>query len=393
VKEPGVAFSSTTASVILDAIRGLAALIVCVEHWRNLLFVDYRQLLHHKLALLVPYVVTDAGHQAVIIFFVLSGYLISGSIFRAIQNGQWSWERYMTHRLVLLWLVLVPALVLGLLWDSLGVALNRSPALYAGLVANHLTTGVAHTLNAPCFFGNLFFLQTIVTPAFGSNGALWSLANEFWYYLLFPLALCASRKEYKPLTRLCFAGLFVGCALFVGKTILLYFPIWLLGVLLWALPSVRLSSAVRYIAAGIYAITFFALTKLPWVGRITSDYVLAVLTFLMIWMMFSASERAREGRCERLARNSASMSYTLYLVHTPILMLLVSILAGDGRWHPGLVSISLALAVLLVTLVYAWAVAACTEFRTDPVRRWIENRLSFGSRRQPVLAASQTAST
>ena len=38
---------------------------------------------------------------------------------------------------------------------------------------------------------NAFFLQTIVGPTFGSNGPLWSLAYEWWYYVLFPLALGA----------------------------------------------------------------------------------------------------------------------------------------------------------------------------------------------------------
>jgi hypothetical protein len=38
---------------------------------------------------------------------------------------------------------------------------------------------------------NAFFLQTIAGPTFGSNGPLWSLAYEWWYYVLFPLVLAA----------------------------------------------------------------------------------------------------------------------------------------------------------------------------------------------------------
>ena len=44
-------------------------------------------------------------------------------------------------------------------------------------------------------FSNIFFLQGIYTPTFGTDGALWSLANEFWYYLLFPLGLIALRSR------------------------------------------------------------------------------------------------------------------------------------------------------------------------------------------------------
>jgi len=43
---------------------------------------------------------------------------------------------------------------------------------------------------------NVFFLQTITVPVYGSNSPLWSLANEFWYYLLFPLLLLAPQRGW-----------------------------------------------------------------------------------------------------------------------------------------------------------------------------------------------------
>jgi hypothetical protein len=39
-----------------------------------------------------------------------------------------------------------------------------------------------HSLIA--FLGNFAFLQTICVPIFGTNGPMWSLANEFWYYII-----------------------------------------------------------------------------------------------------------------------------------------------------------------------------------------------------------------
>jgi peptidoglycan/LPS O-acetylase OafA/YrhL len=47
---------------------------------------------------------------------------------------------------------------------------------------------LAPNYTATTFVGNLAFLQTIAVPIFGTNGPMWSLANEFWYYLIFPLA-------------------------------------------------------------------------------------------------------------------------------------------------------------------------------------------------------------
>ena len=72
--------------------------------------------------------------------------------------------------------------------------------------------------------GNLFFLQTIFVPPFGSNAPLWSLSFEFWYYLLFPLCLFAlSRGNQVVSGRFC-ALAAVAVAALVGRNIMLSFP-------------------------------------------------------------------------------------------------------------------------------------------------------------------------
>src|ERR1700742_1036888 len=119
-----IPFTKTYASVFLDLLRGVAALLVCLFHWRYLLFVDYSQITAYRVPLKYFYLVTSTSRQAVIVFFVLSGYLISSSIFRLERRAAWSWRLYLTHRLVRLWIVLFPALLLGFLWDSMGVHLH-----------------------------------------------------------------------------------------------------------------------------------------------------------------------------------------------------------------------------------------------------------------------------
>src|ERR1700722_6088811 len=104
-------FQSTVASVLLDALRGVAALLVCIDHWRYLLFIDYPQLTFHRKLLFLPYAMCTMGHQAVVVFFVLSGYLVGGHVLRARETGRWSWSVYLIQRGVRLWPVLVPAVV------------------------------------------------------------------------------------------------------------------------------------------------------------------------------------------------------------------------------------------------------------------------------------------
>ncbi|WP_157178407.1 acyltransferase family protein [Terriglobus roseus] len=120
---------------------------------------DYRTLpqgLRHLL--LIPYALSAGGHRSVVLFFVLSGYLIAGSILRSAERGPWNWRDYALRRLVRLWIVLIPGLLLCAAWDGLGMALHRAPLLYAGANGNHLMQNVAAARTWPIFFGNLFFL-------------------------------------------------------------------------------------------------------------------------------------------------------------------------------------------------------------------------------------------
>src|SRR5580692_6870518 len=102
-------------------VRGLAAIAVLVSHWRNFFLLDWQGLPHHTPLLAVLYFVTGFGHEAVIIFFVLSGYLIGGHVVQACRRNRWSWKRYALDRLTRLGIVLVPALLLCLVLDSIGI--------------------------------------------------------------------------------------------------------------------------------------------------------------------------------------------------------------------------------------------------------------------------------
>jgi peptidoglycan/LPS O-acetylase OafA/YrhL len=124
------------------------------------------------------------------VFFVLSGYLVGGSVSRIFAANLWSWTHYVTKRLVRLWIVLIPAIFIGILIDSIGnYFFDQAGSIYSAPNGQEYVK--------PEFFGqevyvilrNIFFLQSISNPTAGTNIALWSLSNEFRYYLAFPLIL------------------------------------------------------------------------------------------------------------------------------------------------------------------------------------------------------------
>lgn len=376
-------FSATWASVLLDLLRGLAAILVLVDHWRNHLFVNFHEVGAHRGLLALPYALSAAGHEAVVIFFVLSGFLIGGAVRRAVQLGTWGWAPYLTQRLVRLWIVLLPGLLLTLLWDKIGVTLAASRPVYVGDPANHVMGSIANTDVASVFAGNLLFVQEVLVPAFGSNGPLWSLANEFWYYLLFPLGLIALLPTTRPAVRLLSAALAMGLCLWLRTTLLPLFPVWLLGAALSEVPGPRLSASLRSLAAVAYVPMMLLCARFHGALGLVTDYFLGGCTAVLLWTLLSASAVAPASAAGvRFSRGLACFSYTLYLVHFPVLTLIAALVVGDQRWQPTLPHIAAALGILVVTLGYAYAVAALTEFHTDRVRRWVTRSLGIAAPRR-----------
>jgi peptidoglycan/LPS O-acetylase OafA/YrhL len=122
-----VAKSTSKFSVNLDAMRALAALTVFLLHGKGL-FVG--SLLNNPTTYVADSTLlrnlseyTNPPHEAVIVFFVLSGYFVGGGVLRAWQTGAWSWSTYAIQRLTRLWIVLIPALFLTLALDTIGLRL------------------------------------------------------------------------------------------------------------------------------------------------------------------------------------------------------------------------------------------------------------------------------
>jgi peptidoglycan/LPS O-acetylase OafA/YrhL len=54
--------------------------------------------------------VITIGHEAVMVFFVLSGFLVGGGVLNLMSRDAWFWRDYLIKRLTRLWIVLTSAL-------------------------------------------------------------------------------------------------------------------------------------------------------------------------------------------------------------------------------------------------------------------------------------------
>ena len=372
---------SAAASDSFDLIRAVAAIAVMVGHLRTFFFVDFQHLQSRSFPLQILYFLTGFGHQAVIVFFVLSGFLISSTIIRSHVLGKWSWRDYAVNRGTRLYVVLAPGLLLGFFWDRLGSWFFAAKGIYFRPLADLGPSVPLKNLTIGNMLGNLLFLQTILCNTFGSNGPLWSLANEFWYYVLFPAALgaglaWAGRRLVLAIPLTCLA-LLLGFLL--GRGIMAGFLIWLAGcglVLLYSKVQIRSRSAALGLLCffSLLAGGTLAFARVRQWDPLLIDLEVGFAFTLFLFAVLQFEVRENSSRYSALAHSFAGFSYSLYVLHFPFLLFFRSWFVPPERWQPTPLHLFYAACLGALCLLYAWFVSLVTEAKTDAARKQL-NRL------------------
>jgi peptidoglycan/LPS O-acetylase OafA/YrhL len=363
--------------VHLDMLRGLAAIGVVLGHVRSLIILDYGIAPEHSISIQLFYFFTSLGHQCVIAFFALSGFLVGGPALRNILDDRWSWPRYMLRRVTRLWIVLLPALLLTLGLDTAGEILGGR-AGYEGAFYNLINSGptpdTPADLTATTLTANVLFLQTITAPVFGSNGPLWSLANEFWYYVMFPFVLVGLAGRSWGLSRAVMGVVGIALAVILPSEMVLLGLIWIAGAV--AQYSLRFVSpaVIKKIwliclsFAVLLVIGFTILAKLR--PGVLSDLLLGgafacVLPILALLPNFGAIYDGVAGYLSKI-------SYTLYATHFPVLAFIWFVALAPQKWAIGLPTAFLMAFLIVTTLLLATGLWWLFERNTDRIRKLVE---------------------
>ena len=154
-------------SLYLDALRFGAAFAVFVSHYSTGrisggLFWQF-----------------DGGRTAVLVFFVLSGFVIAW----VSDTRERTLEEYGLSRVARLYSVIIPAFVLTAALDSVGKAID--PRLYSPEWGHSMAHPMIDYALSAVFLGESWTIR--VLPGF--NVPYWSLNYEAWYYVLFAAAI------------------------------------------------------------------------------------------------------------------------------------------------------------------------------------------------------------
>jgi peptidoglycan/LPS O-acetylase OafA/YrhL len=327
----GGSIMNAGTSNFLNASRWVAALFVVLYHVYSLSFtrdhVENSNFFFRCLHFLGGF-----GHMAVIVFFVISGFLIGGRTILNIEEKRFDVIDYLVHRFSRIYVVFIPALIIGFILDCLGIRLFNASGIYNHpdqFYGNPFGNNIAEHLSFYIFVGNVIQLQTIIVSSLGSNGPLWSLANEWWYYILFGLGLvtcCGTRV----LTRIIAAGVIVGIIILLPLTISLWFVIWAIGAGVAVLD--RYWAGWRFHFGATVAIVCF--TAARWIDArqifgpgMDSGFAVDLIAALGYSAALVCAKNLKTPRkFWSLHRTLASFSYTVYLVHFPALIFVAAMM-------------------------------------------------------------------
>lgn len=303
-------------SLLISALRGLAALQVAASHLRAEIYPGLRTLTDPTLAYQALAFFTGFAHQAVVVFFLISGWLVGGSLMNRFGKPR-ALAHYAIDRLTRLWTVLVPTLLL-----TLGVGLAVGAA-----ATGPMDFDPANAFSAAAFAGNLVGLQTVTVPDFGGNYPLWSLAHETWYYIQFPLLLLVIAGG-GVLRRAAAAAALVLLLATLRDMISLYFAIWLLGA---AFSRIRIDCGQFWrgvlLALTLCLFVYYRLRGnnddlVP--GSFVQDIVCSLPFLLLLASLQQAVDAASPAytRANRVAVFFSEFSFSLYVLHIPVIDLM-----------------------------------------------------------------------
>ena len=347
----------------LDVIRFVAALMVVFCHSRNDFFLPYGELSPEQQTPLSMafYALGRLGHEAVIVFFVLSGFLVGGAGLKRIFNQSFNLKSYAIDRLVRIYLPLISSIFLFLVT----CIILRKP------------------FDIICAIGNLLNLQeSFVEPLVGPY---WSLAYEMWFYIsvaAFYLIIRNGKGKWWGLAIMGMIGV-----VFVNGLDFFYFFLWLLGafsfltlpkkgnklVLIVSVVIMLLSMALTQILSDSHSVSII----IPGVSNYKmAELLLALSICVFIQQIIQFPPKRNFSRIvEEKLGSCAKFSYTLYLSHRIFFLLLFAFVYKQGIGQFNAKDLLIYLSFLIVSVVLCWLFYMITERYTQYIKDYLKSKI------------------
>jgi peptidoglycan/LPS O-acetylase OafA/YrhL len=319
--------TGSTRIVVLDSLRGLAAMIVCLHH---LLFINraYFELYKGQVWFEVLDGIAGLNKEAVLFFFVLSGFSIGLSLKNKQPDSPATTNDYIYRRFKRI----LPVYFMALLFT-----------FAAGMIMHQLQLPNYSSWN---MLGNLLFMQTADIEKgswfipYGFNGPLWSLSFEFFFYCFFPLVYFVNRRylnrvnilvKYAVLMLLSIAAFTMNKVFFIPYfSFFSAFIVWLSGYLISRTYLTGQTYHLLFTGAFVFALLYLMAGK-HFLSSNTLAFICKGLVIAAIFYLITFYSKS--GVVQKLSRGPVWIlnsvfnyigrgSYAAYALHYPLMLIL-----------------------------------------------------------------------
>lgn len=305
-------------------------------------------------------------NSAVVLFFVLSGIVISYSLLWKMENG-YRFRDFFLNRFSRIYTALIPSLLFIVVIDNLQLNFLGSSAY-----------SYESALDIKTFLGNLLMLQdfpilNLGITSFGSGRPLWTLAIEWWLYMSFGMLLIHFGKQFR------LKYLFVFCLVMIvplhnayagrGEALTLF---WLEGVVITTL-LFKKQVQVDKATSALFVFITLALIGLR-LGQTKEAYDLVYVTLISLFIMSSLQLASHfELKFKSLKKYThfiAGYSFTLFLVHYSIFDFIAELNKGQP-------SIKVFLCSILISHIISAFIAYFTEMRYKQFNVYLKGKIDY----------------
>ncbi|MCZ4221793.1 acyltransferase family protein [Pedobacter rhodius] len=337
----------------LDGIRGLTALYVMIHHARLALTQSYQNGLsihpekyawYDKL-MVYAFSSFKFGHEAVIIFFVLSGFVIH--LKQSDKNYNFEHFNVFTYfkkRVIRIYPTLIVSFILVIILDY-----------FAWLFTQTNFQEIFSKYSYNSFFFNLFLIPD--ATIWGYNFPVWSLKHEWFFYILYPFLLWLAKRHY-VLALLIIIGLYTSYAFgfsipYIG-TAAYTLTVWSLGCVLAGI--YKNMNSMKWISYLLLLCFVY-----PFINKSNSYYPLSDAIFGLIVVgslsiIIAYKNSPVNGFLKKFAWLGA-FSYSIYLLHAPFLNFYQTLILNYRQshalpYHLWFVLLSIMVTIPIIYLIY-----------------------------------------
>lgn len=324
---------SMSSSLSLDIIRVIAVQLVLIGH-----SISYFDILHTFQQPQAPYM----QNIAVLIFFILSGLLISYTVFSKIDNHEYNFKIFLIDRFARIYSALIPALLFITGIDAVNLYFFKEKYIYTA------------AFDLKTFLGNLIMLQDyplinklnkylglppVYLTSFASGRPLWTLAIEWWLYLVFGWIILRfvrdEQRKFSDFIILLFISIVPLYNLVGGRGHGLSM-FWIFGVTIYLLLNINYFKIVNIVISIGLSMLFFILAMLVvYKTKIEYNAFFACILAMSLLFLLNATQKIEMKYNEKvisIIRFFANYSFTLYLIHYSIVDLIFNMNLDISRY-------------------------------------------------------------